>query len=287
MKLCTCKGIRTCSSCNPNKIKIENQNCIVCYFCPKISKIVKENCISDLKCEEFHKVNIELNGIILIENFLTEDDKNYLLGGICSNSWVDSQSGRRKQDFGPKVNFKKRKINLTKFQGLPEYIERFVNRFSDIPELKDFNPVELCNLEYNPTRGASIDPHFDDFWLWGERLVTINVQSSTYLTFTPGFPDMFDESSQAFFSSVCSENHENMGNNCAVSIKVPLPEGSLVIVSGDARHKWMHAVSAADVQSTRIASTLRELSMEFTENDRELSRKLIDLSLTFNGQPVN
>ena len=45
--------------------------------------------------------------------------------------------------------------------------------------------MELCNLEYSPGRGSCIVPHLDDTWLWGERLVTINMMSETYLSFTP------------------------------------------------------------------------------------------------------
>lgn len=60
-----------------------------------------------------------------------------------------------------------------------------INKFQDFPELSDFDPVELCNLEYTPERGSSIDAHVDDFWLWGERLVTVNLNSTTVLTLVP------------------------------------------------------------------------------------------------------
>lgn len=35
-----------------------------------------------------------------------------------------------------------------------------------VPELKTFDPVEALFLEYDPTKGAHIEPHFDDDWLW-------------------------------------------------------------------------------------------------------------------------
>ena len=49
--------------------------------------------------------------------------------------------------------------------------------------LLDFNPVELNLLEYNEQRGSNIAPHFDDFWLWGERIVGINLLSDSVMTF--------------------------------------------------------------------------------------------------------
>eukprot|EP01066_Platyproteum_vivax_P017942 Platyproteum_vivax@DN7459_c0_g1_i10.p1 len=39
-------------------------------------------------------------------------------------------------------------------------------------------------MEYTPERGSAIDPHFDDFWLWGERLLTLNLLTNTTLTFS-------------------------------------------------------------------------------------------------------
>lgn len=53
-----------------------------------------------------------------------------------------------------------------------------------VSQLRDFKPVELCNLDYSPARGSGIDPHRDDSWLWGERLVTLNLLSHTVLTFS-------------------------------------------------------------------------------------------------------
>ena len=89
------------------------------------------------------------------------------------------------QDYGPKVNFKRQKVKLGSFNGLPPFSERLVKRMqSEMEELRVFTPVELCNLDYSPERGSAIDAHMDDSWIWGERLVTLNLLSSTYLTFS-------------------------------------------------------------------------------------------------------
>lgn len=87
------------------------------------------------------------------------------------------------------MNFKKKRISLKYFTGLPDYSRFLVERLHQRMrasgcEFKDFFPVELCNLEYLPERGASIVPHLDDSWLWGERLVLLNLASETKMTFT-------------------------------------------------------------------------------------------------------
>lgn len=129
--------------------------------------------------------------------------------------------------------------------------------------LVDFHPVEMCNLEYQKDRGAHIDFHFDDFWLWGERLVTLNLLSSSTLTFT-------------------CDSQPN------AKVRVPMPRRSLIVVSGPARHDWKHGIDPKDIQGRRIASTFRELSAEFQEKGAryEEGQALLNLALTFEGLAI-
>lgn len=131
-----------------------------------------------------------------------------------------------------------------------------------IPLLNDFKTVELCNLEYIPERGSSIDPHFDDFWLWGERLVTINLLSSTVITMS--------------------------NDDTRTEIDVELPRRSLVIMSGTARYKWKHAIKRENITSRRLAITLRELSAEFQDGgpNESLGEEIYDIAMTFCGNSV-
>ena len=131
------------------------------------------------------------------------------------------------------------------------------------PLLTDFTPVELCNLDYDPVRGSAIDPHTDDTWLWGERLITINLLSHTYLSFT--YP------------------------HCSVTVHVPLPRLSVVIVTGMARHVWHHSIDRRNIIGRRVAITMRELGGEFLpgKKDEEMGRQLIETAKQFCGTPVN
>lgn len=167
------------------------------------------------------------------------------------------------QDYGPQVNFKKKKLKTTHFNGLPAFSHIFVKRmWSSVPGLSNFKPVELCNLDYTPERGSSIDPHYDDFWLWGERLVTLNLLSPSVLTFS-------------------DDEHR-------FEVAVPMPQRSLIVVQGPARHKWKHAIKRKDIIARRIAITLRELSQEFCEGGErhEIGSHLLEKALSFEGQSV-
>ena len=167
------------------------------------------------------------------------------------------------QDFGPKVNFKRHKVKNGRFSGLPPFSQPLYGRMQTVDILKDFLPVEQCHLEYTPERGSAIDPHFDDFWLWGDRLVTVNLLSDTYLYF------------------ICDEFP-------SVEVKVLLKPRSLVVVSGAARQKWKHGIHRCDIHKKRLALTFRELSEEFLEGGDKYTdgKELLDLALTFKGQAV-
>ena len=161
------------------------------------------------------------------------------------------------QDYGPKVNFKKAKVKLGHFNGLPSYSRKLVTKLSAIPALIDFIPIELCNLDYNPSRGSAIDPHRDDSWVWGDRLVTLNLLSNTFLSFTR--PEL------------------------SVTINVPLPRLSLVVVMGVARNEWNHSIKRENVINRRVAMTMRELGEDFTEGhkDEVIGKELLRIATVF------
>lgn len=126
------------------------------------------------------------------------------------------------QDFGPKVNFKKKKGKIGDFRGFPRFTENLIQRLGQHGDLSDFHPVELCHLDYNPSRGSAIEPHIDDTWIWGERLVTLNLVSPTVLIFTPANAENFCDCQT---SSVSSSNEIkqcdcNITLDCDCSTKV-------------------------------------------------------------------
>ncbi|KAK3084792.1 hypothetical protein FSP39_019116, partial [Pinctada imbricata] len=206
---------------------------------------------------------LDFPGIYIQRDFVSEKEEEQICGAIYQTEFINSQSGRRKQDYGPKVNFKRKKLKTCVFTGLPEFSKPLYDRMKILDILCDFVPVEQCNLEYSPDRGSAIDPHYDDFWLWGERLVTLNLKSDSVL---------------------CMTKDDLPG----VEVYVPLYQRSLLVVYGPARHEWKHGIHREDINSTRIAITYRELSEEFqVGGTREKDgQELIDLALTFCGKAV-
>lgn len=132
---------------------------------------------------------IPFPGMFVEENFLSPEEGAAVTEGLDDIPWLGSQSGRRKQNFGPKTNFKKRKLKNGEFDGFPDFTKFIQEKFRKTELLKTFQTIEQCSLEYDESKGASIDPHVDDCWIWGERVVTVNCLGDSVLTLVPFKPE--------------------------------------------------------------------------------------------------
>ncbi|XP_017795324.1 PREDICTED: alpha-ketoglutarate-dependent dioxygenase alkB homolog 4 [Habropoda laboriosa] len=219
----------------------------------------------------FMKIVFE-NLLIASLEFLNHYEIKTLVKALEEIPWEVSQSGRRKQNFGPKCNFKKKKLQLGPFNGFPKSTQFVQQKFSEDPILKTFQTVEQCTLEYNPIRGASIDPHIDDCWIWGERIVTVNVMGNSVLTMTPyhGPVTKYNLESVAEYSTVYKDLNFDKRNKTKsiedIVVRLPMPEGSLMVLYGTARYKWEHCVLREDIKSRRICLAYRELTPPYLKN---------------------
>ncbi|CAH8519119.1 unnamed protein product [Schistosoma intercalatum] len=286
---CGCKGIRICAICdNDNIHKDEGRQLYEFTFCPFCDMAVVE---TNTMSKEFHvhQGGFPFLDIEVIRNFVDENEEAMLVKEIDKQAWVLSQSGRRKQDYGPKVNFKRQKVQIGGFDGLPAYSRFLITRYNDlIKESKslcpEFFPVELCNLEYKSDRGACIVPHYDDSWLWGDRLVTVNLSGATYLTFTLPTTDVVDGINHEFQRVQSCVPNVSRGSFC---VRVLLDRRSLVVVSGPARYIWQHEIRRSDIPIRRIAMTFRELSSTFSPesgnmtDEQKFGKKLLEIASTY------
>ena len=67
-------------------------------------------------------------------NFISEVEETQLIHELdLKIPWSTSQSGRRKQNFGPKANFRKRKAKLGDFCGYPLCTKFIQDKFPSVP----------------------------------------------------------------------------------------------------------------------------------------------------------
>ena len=273
MKSCVCTGIRSCAICKPNKLKQNDDNYIDYLYCNECrNKAFKQ----ELSSHSTHDNNsyiefkdfMKIEGIFVKNNIIDVNQEFDLIRKIDSIQWIDSQSGRKKQDFGPKVNFKRQKVNLDQFNGLPlfdtQLLQQIREQMSDNCLLNDFIAVEVCHLDYNSLRGSSIDYHFDDFWIWGNRLLTVNLLSKTIL-------------------NLVLPKEQTLGDHqLNYRIRIVVPQRALVILSDESRFKYQHSIQMEDINNRRVAITYRELSEPFLPNGPQYEKwgkHIIDRSL--------
>ncbi|XP_036381600.1 alpha-ketoglutarate-dependent dioxygenase alkB homolog 4 [Megalops cyprinoides] len=264
---CGCKGIRSCLICEKTKgIRSAENNGVPA---PNDFNYEASSGLAVRWSDEGVQQSFPFPGVLLWEDFVSEEEERDLVTTMDQDAWKDSQSGRRKQDFGPKVNFKKQRVRLGTFSGLPAASSKLVLRMQQHPLLQGFQPVEQCNLDYNPQRGSAIDPHLDDSWLWGERLITINLLSDTVITMS------------------MEEGQGELGQR-EERVRVDFPRRSLLVLYGEARHRWMHAIHRQDIHQRRVCSTYRELSSEFLPGGEQeaLGTQLLRIALSFQGVPL-
>merc|ERR1719400_674951 len=274
-RACGCKSFRSCKLCEaeldlPVEEEEEEEEVEEWTF-----DIVTGNAVNKETGEER-----EMPGLMIIQDFVSLDEETKLTSDLDELPWDLSQSGRRKQNFGPRANFKKRKAKNGPFKGFPACTEFIQERFKTVPMLESYRTVEQCSIEYKPETGAAIDPHIDDCWIWGERIVQLNLLSPTYLTCTPHtggkekynladvdtYPRIISCDNQVIYNpftgkisnSVFEFSATNFPENCVV--KIPLPARSLLVMYGSARYEWEHSVLREDITDRRVVIAYREFT---------------------------
>ncbi|XP_033174212.1 alpha-ketoglutarate-dependent dioxygenase alkB homolog 4 [Drosophila mauritiana] len=272
---CGCKGVRTCLSCEQDfqiaKTSLQEQfqqleALSYCIQCDLLQPGWDTNQVQ--KDHENHKKDegLPLPGILVQEEFLSVDEGAQLIADLDDLPWDISQSGRRKQNFGPKTNFKKRKLRLGSFAGFPRTTEYVQRRFEDVPLLRGFQTIEQCSLEYEPSKGASIDPHVDDCWIWGERVVTVNCLGDSVLTLTPYEVQQQGKYNLDLVASYEDEllapllTDDQLATFEGKVLRIPMPNLSLIVLYGPARYQFEHSVLREDVQERRVCVAYREFT---------------------------
>jgi len=258
---CGCKGARFCGVCKESdRVKtlqfasaeseqLFEYNCFVfkdggVFYSPKLNFLSSMDEIYErvMEVRSSQAEDFKLDGITLFEDFLSVEEEAIMVEQIDQAEWVLSQSGRRKQDYGPRVNFKHKKVKVDRFVGVPVYADLVLSRLTsiNIDKFGNYRPFELCNLEYERVRQSAIEFHRDDVWIWGERLISLNLLDRSVMTF---------------------ENREKK-----FIVFVYMPRRSLLLFGGEARYLWRHGIFSRHIENRRIALTMREPGKDFSEN---------------------
>lgn len=250
-KLCSCYGVRSCAFCRDPAVREAHA---MYPIRPEVSTASGVLCLeaeggptvrfSDGRVLHANELPVPFTGFELLHDAIIDSEaETTLLSEIGAWPWQPSQSGRLKQDFGPRANFKRRQVKIPDdWHGLPRYAHGILKQLRiRCSTLDGFEVAECLALRYDSDRGANHALHTDDRWLWGDRIVGVSLRSSSAFTF-------YEPSSQ-------------------LCLRVPLPQRSAYVLSGMVRSEWQHGILAEDIQDVRIVLTFRELTTELISTD--------------------
>ncbi|WP_165796577.1 MULTISPECIES: alpha-ketoglutarate-dependent dioxygenase AlkB [unclassified Chryseobacterium] len=158
-----------------------------------------------------------VKGLEIHFDFITPEEEKKLLINIDQHEWLDDLS-RRVQHYGYKYDYTKRTIDHSFYIGeIPEYMQFLVKRLKDRGFISESCDQAIVN-EYVNNQGISAhtdcEPCFDD------TIISISLSGSCVMNF------------QKQRNSVAAEK-----------IPVLLPPGTLVVMKGESRYNWLHAIA--------------------------------------------
>lgn len=170
-------------------------------------------------------------GLRVIENFITKDEENELLRNIYQHEWSDVLK-RRVQQYGYEYNYTKKDSSKI-IEPLPEYTQNVCSKM--IQYFEGQYPQQLIINEYTP--GQGISPHVDAK-IFGDTIISLSLGSICEFVFE------YDEDKYKIF----------------------LTPRTLVVMSGESRHKWKHSIPCRKTdyntkRGTRVSMTFRTLKV--------------------------
>ncbi len=156
-----------------------------------------------------------IRGLRYIENYINEHQHDWALDWIDRQPWIHDLK-RRVQHYGFKYDYKARKVDRDMHIGkLPEWLKRLsqkLHKDGHLPKMAD----QVIINEYKP--GQGISSHIDCEPCFEDTIVSLSLGSGCVMNFT----NKYDKT----------------------KIPVWLAPRSLIVLSDEARYKWLHSIPA-------------------------------------------
>jgi alkylated DNA repair dioxygenase AlkB len=177
-----------------------------------------------------------VNGLTLVEDFISEKEELDLIKNVNSQSWITDLK-RRVQHYGYKYDYKARRITEDfKVGNIPDLIKPISKRLLEQGYFKKL-PDQVIVNEYES--GQGISSHIDCVPCFEETVASLSLASDCVMDF------------------INSETNQK--------ISILLPRRSLLILKDDARYKWQHGIASrkTDKIDGQIIKRKRRISLTF------------------------
>ena len=176
------------------------------------------------------------DGLTYLENYILEDEADRLVQEIDAGLWR-ADLKRRVQHYGYRYDYKARQARREDYLGpLPELFQQLAERLTTEGHFRTV-PDQVIVNEYQP--GQGISAHIDCQPCFGETIASLSLLSACVMRFA----------SQAF----------------SQQMELHLQPASLLVLKGDARHLWTHAIPSrkTDVIKGQKYARARRISLTF------------------------
>ena len=182
--------------------------------------------------------SIFAHGAVIVPDFVTPAEEARILLRIAGAPWM-TDIGRRVQHYGYRYDYRgaSRPVAAAPF---PRWVSAMAERLR--PHFRGALPVQCIVNEYEPGQGIGMHADHRDF---GVVVASLSLGASWPMRFRRRDTRPYARDGLP-------------GDEVAT-----LPRRSVLVLGGDARHRWMHGIDRADTAgetATRISATFRTLA---------------------------
>lgn len=175
-----------------------------------------------------------IDGLILVENFIDEQEEAALIEAIDAREW-SNQLKRRTQQYGHIYDYSSRggQEPSKKADPIPEAFRLVVERMSDKSLLHD--PDQVIVNEYQP--GQGIGAHIDHKTKFEDNIGSLSLLTPVTMEFTR--------------------------TKDSKKVRLLLPRRSLLLMRREARYEWSHGISPVKTDPLTKQARKRRVSLTF------------------------
>ena len=178
------------------------------------------------------------DGLTYLENYIQDEEAERLVREIDATPWRTDLK-RRVQHYGYRYDYKARQARREDYLGpLPDLFQHLAERLTSEGQFQTL-PDQVIVNEYQP--GQGISAHIDCQPCFGETIASLSLLSVCVMQ----------------FASPKSSRH----------MELLLQPNSLLVMEGEARHDWTHAIPARkrDLVKGQKLQRTRRISLTFRQ----------------------
>ena len=177
-----------------------------------------------------------ISGLTYIADFIDAATEEALIETIDAQPWI-TELKRRVQHYGWRYDYKARSVtNDLRIGALPDWLQTYAARLQQAGLFAEMSDQVIIN-EYQP--GQGISAHIDCVPCFADTIASLSLGSSCVMDFT----------------------HSTTGEKSSLLLE----PRSLLVLTGDARYIWQHAIAVrkTDRYNGQIIQRTRRISLTF------------------------